>query len=146
MFILEHFTPGGHHIVELLAFHGHRSVEPVQDNFDDVIIAMPVLREHPFAPGERRKLTGYAQPCLLVTNGAVLGEETLADNHRIGRGGRAAGSGAVPGHSSRIEDIHSETSAIPKQIPRTQKCKSEEADNQPGWQQLRSFTGRVGFA
>ena len=146
LFILEHFTPRSHHVVELLAFHGHGPMKSMQDDVDDVIVAMPVLREHPLTTGEWWKLARHPQTVLLVANSAVLRKDALADNHRIGRRRRAASPGPIPGHASRIEDIHAETSAIPKQIPRTQKCKSEEADNQPGWQQLRSFTGRVGFA
>ena len=117
----------------------------MQDNFDHVIVTVPVLREHPFATGEWRKLARHPQACLLVTNSAVLREEALADNHRIGRRGRAA-SGPIPGHASRIEDIHAETSAIPKQVTRTEKCQSKEANAQPGRQQFRSFTRRVRFA
>jgi hypothetical protein len=145
LFILEHFAPWGHHIVELLAFDGHRSVEPMQDNLDHVIVPMPVLREHPLATGEWRKLTSHSQTCLLVANSAILREEALADNHRIGRRRRAA-SGPIPGNASRIEDIHAETSAIPKQVTRTEKGQSKEANAQPGWQQFCSFARGVRFA
>ena len=74
-------------LLNCCSLYCHRSLESVENDFYDVIIAVPVLREHPFAARERRKLARDPQPRLLMANGAILREETLADHHGIRRRG-----------------------------------------------------------
>ena len=43
LIIFEHLAPRGHHVVELLAFYRGLPLKAMEDDFHDVIIAVPVL-------------------------------------------------------------------------------------------------------
>lgn len=118
----------------------------MEDNFHDVIVAMPVLRQNPFTAHERGKLTRHPLTVLLMTDRAVLNEDTLADDHRIGRGARAASSSTIPGDARRVEDLRTKPAAVPKKVTGPQKSQRQKSDDQPGGEHLCSLTRGSAFA
>src|SRR4029077_16432445 len=146
LLILEHLAPRGHHVVELLAFHADRSLKTVKHDFHNMVVPVPILREHPFAADKRRKLPWNPQSRLLVANRAGLSKDALADDHWIGRRGRPAASYAIPSHARGIEDAGLEAAAVPEKVARRQKREDEEGNNQPRRHSLRPFAGTIRFA
>ena len=118
----------------------------MEDNFHNVVIPMPVLREHPFAADKRRKLARHSQTRLLVTNDTILRKDTFADHHGIGRCGCATASCAIPGHARGIENVRLEPPAIPKEIAGAKKRQDQESDNEPGRKQLCALSRAIRLA
>ncbi len=122
------------------------TLKSMEDNFHNVVISMPVLRKHPFAPGKRRKLARHSQTRLLVTNDTILRKDTFANHHGIGRSGRATASRAIPGDSRGVENVHLEPAAVPKEIAGTKKRQDKESDNEPGRKQLCALSRAIRLA
>ena len=58
----------------------HRSLQAIEEEIHEVVVAMPFAAEHPLAAGQRGKLSGNPESCWLVAHDAILGEDPLSKN------------------------------------------------------------------
>jgi hypothetical protein len=83
-----------------------------EKNFDEVVVTHPSSADDPFTAYERWELSSDTHARALVANGAILAEETFADDLGIGRNRWTPTSSTTPGNEGRIVDISAESTAI----------------------------------
>jgi hypothetical protein len=67
-----------------------------EQDFNKMVITHPSSADNPFAAYEWWKLSSDTHACALMANGAILAEETFADDFGIGGNRWASASNTAP--------------------------------------------------
>lgn len=139
------FFLGGHGVVVGVAFDLDDALKSFEDEFYEVIIAVPVLGEDPFAASEGWELAWDTEACGLVANGAVLLEDAFADEEGVGWAGIFFGGGGVP-EDGGVENVGAEVAAVVSEVKASPKDNDHNDGYEPKGDWLVAVLGVIALA